>query len=140
VNSRAIAGVALAVVLAGCGGSDKKVSDSTAAQDAVSGFAKAFSAGDGAKACDLLTTAARADFVKRARTATGANDCTAAMTRVHDLAGESVTGPFGSATVSEVEVTGDAGTAKLTVAGHSTTVNLAKQGGDWKLTGVPGIQ
>ena len=60
---------ALVVALPGCGGGDQKVPDSEAAADAVTGFTKAFAAGDGAKACDLLTSAARDAFVKRAQVA-----------------------------------------------------------------------
>jgi hypothetical protein len=135
------AALALAVAaLTGCGGGEPKVPDSKAAGDAVTGFAKAFASGDGAKACDLLTTGARAAFVKRAQTATGSKDCAGAMKRVHDLAGSSVTGPFATATVSGVKVSGATATATLTAAGHSATVNLAVQDGAWKLTGVPGIQ
>jgi hypothetical protein len=128
-----------AVVLAGCGGGDKKVPDSKAAADAVAGFTKAFAAGDGAKACDLLTTGARAAFVKRAETATGSKDCAESMKRVHDLAGSSVTGPLAAATVSDVKVSGATATARLTASGHSTTVSLSRLGSDWKLNGVPGI-
>jgi hypothetical protein len=138
--NRAWAALAVAVVLGGCGGGDEKdVPDSQAARDAVAGFAKAFAAGDGAKACDLLAPGARDAFVKRAQTATGSDDCATSMKRVAELAGESVTGPFGSATVTEVKVSGATATAKLTAAGHPTVVNLSKQDGDWKLNGVPGI-
>jgi hypothetical protein len=133
----AVAALALAAIpLAGCGGDEKKPADPGAA---VSNFAKAFATGDGATACDLLTTAARDAFVKRAQNATGAQDCPTSMKRVHDLAGSSVTGPFATATVTEVKTSGDSATAKLTAAGHSTTVNLAKEDGEWKLGGVPGI-
>jgi hypothetical protein len=131
--------VAVAVVVAGCGGDEMKVPDTQAAQDAVSGFTKAFAAGDGAKACGLLTTSARDAFVKRAQTATGSKDCAVAIRRVHDLAGPSVTGPLASSTVSDVKVAGSTATAKLTAAGHSTPVSLTKQDGAWKLNGVPGL-
>jgi hypothetical protein len=125
------------VVLGGCGGGDEERPSDPGA--AVTSFTKAFASGDGAKACDLLTAAARDAFVERAATATGSKDCATSMKRVHDLAGSSVTGPFGSATVSEVKVTGATATAKLTAAGHSTTVTLSKDGDRWKLNSVPGI-
>jgi hypothetical protein len=51
-----------------------------------------------------------------------------------------VTGAFAAAKVTDVQVKGDTATAQLTSSGHSTSVGLTKQGGDWKLTGVPGIQ
>jgi hypothetical protein len=132
--------VFVAALLAGCGGGDRpKVPDSKAAADAVTGFTKAFAAGDGATACGLLTTGARDAFVKRAEAATGSKDCAESMKRVHDLAGSSVTGPLGSATVSQVKIAGSTASAQLTASGHSTTVTLSKQGGDWKLNGVPGV-
>jgi hypothetical protein len=50
-----------------------------------------------------------------------------------------VTGPFSTATVSGVKITGATASATLTANGHSTAVYLAKQGDAWKLTGVPGL-
>jgi hypothetical protein len=138
-RSAAVISLALLVVAAGgCGGS-KKVPDSKAAAQAITSFTKAFSTGDGAKACDLLTPAARAAFLKRTHELAPTTECSAAMKKVHDLAGESVTQPFGSATVSDVKVTGATATARLTASGHATAVYLSKQDGDWKLNGVPGI-
>jgi hypothetical protein len=135
----AVAAVVLA--LASCGGGDDgpKVPDSKAAADTITAFTKAFAAGDGAKACGLLTTGARDAFVKRAEVATGSKQCPEAMARVHDLAGSSVTGPLAAATVSDVKVAGATATAQITASGHATTVTLSKQDGDWKLNGVPGI-
>jgi hypothetical protein len=128
----------VALVIAGCGGG-KTVPDSQAASQAVTSFAKAFGGGDGQRACDLLTPAARTTFLKKAHAVAPTTNCAAAMKRVHDLAGASVTGPFSTATVSGVKVTGATATATLTANGHSTAVYLAKQGDAWKLIGVPGL-
>ena len=127
------------MALTGCGGGGESKPDSQAAADAVAGFTKAFAAGDGAKACSLLTPAAAQAFTKRAQTATGARDCPTSMKRVADLAGSSVTEPLSKATVGEVKVTGNSATTSVSAGGHSTTVTLSKQDGAWKLNGVPGI-
>lgn len=127
-------------MLAGCGGGGgQRVPDSDAANAAVLGFARAFAAGKGGEACDLLTDDARAAFLKRVQALVPTKDCGVAMTKVHDEAGDNVTQAFASASVSNVKVTGGSATATLTAAGHSTSVGLANQGGAWKLTGVPGI-
>jgi hypothetical protein len=115
------------------------VPDSDAASAAVLGFAKAFGAGRGDEACALLTDDARAAFIKRVQALVPTKDCAVAMNKVHDEAGDDVTQAFSTATVSNVKVNGGAATATLTASGHSTTVGLADQDGEWKLTGVPGI-
>jgi hypothetical protein len=135
----ATAALALALALAGCGGGGDDAESSSDPAATVTTFTKAFASGDGAQACEQLTTEARDAFVKRAATATGSKDCATSMKRVHDLAGSSVTGPFAAATVSDVKITGSTATAKLTAAGHSTVVRLSKEDESWKLAGVPGI-
>jgi Tfp pilus assembly protein PilW len=127
------------VLVAGCGGGGGSTPGPAAAGAAVTGFSRAFGAGDGAKACGLLTSAAQAAFVKRVQVLAPTSDCPTAIKRVHDAAGTQVTGALAAAKVSAVKVNGNAATATLTAAGHSTTVGLAMQDGAWKLTGVPGI-
>jgi hypothetical protein len=130
--------VVAGTLLGGCGGGGKKVPDTQAAGAAVTGFAKAFGSGDGKTACDLLTPAARAAFVKRVQGLATTRDCATGMVKVHDAAGADVNAAFSAATVSNVKVTGDSATATLTASGHSTSVSLARQGGKWRLNGVPG--
>jgi hypothetical protein len=133
---------ALVVAAGGCGGDDG--GDSPPAPEAagvvVTEFSRALGSGDGEKACGLLTSGARAAFIKRVETLAGTKDCATALTRVHDAAGAEVNEALSTATVSDVRVNGDSATAKLTAAGHATSVSLQKEDGDWKLTGVPGIQ
>jgi hypothetical protein len=130
----------LSICVLGCGGGGgQRVPDSDAARAAVLGFARAFGSGDAKKACNLLTDAARAAFLKRVQTLVPTKDCSVAMTKVHDEAGADVTQAFTTATAGNVRLKGGAATVTLTASGHSTTVGLAKQGGEWKLTGVPGI-
>jgi hypothetical protein len=135
--ARALGAVLIALVLtaSGCGGK----SDSEAARAAVTGFTKAFGKGDGAKACKLLTPAARDAFLKRVKVLTGTSDCAKALKGVHDAAGRQVTDAFEAAKVSDVEIKGSNATAKVTASGASTTVGLKKQGDKWLLTGVPGV-
>ena len=140
--SRAVATLAVAAaILGGCGGgsgSDKAVPDPQAVSTAVADFAHAFGAGDGAKSCDLLTPAARTAFVKRVHGLVGSTDCATGIKRLHDQAGTQVTSAFSTAKVGTVKVSGATATAELTASGHSTTVRLAKLGGAWKLTALPG--
>jgi hypothetical protein len=140
----AVAAAVAALVAAGggCGGDDGGDSPPApeAAGAAVTGFSRALGSGDGETACGLLTSGARAAFIKRVETIAGTRDCATAMMRVHDAAGAEVNEALSTATVSGVQVNGDSATAKLTAGGHATSVSLQKQDGDWKLTGVPGIQ
>lgn len=139
-DRRRAAVAAIVVLLAGCGGGGgQRVPDEDAASAAVLGFSKAFGAGKGEEACDLLTDDARAAFLKRVQTLITTDDCATAMTKVHDEAGDDVNEAFQSATVSNVEVNGGSASVTLTASGHSTTVGLADQDGEWRLTGVPGI-
>ena len=129
----------VALAASGCGGGSDQP-DPDAARSAVSDFAKAFGAGDGGKACDLLTSTAQAAIVKRVKVLAAATDCPTAIERLHDAAGSQVTGAFSTAKVTDVQVKGDTATARLVSGGHSTSVALTKQDGDWRLTGVPGVQ
>jgi hypothetical protein len=133
--------VALAAI-AGCGGGGKEGGGGAKAKDpgaVVKEFAKAFGDADGAAACDLLTKPAQDAFVKRAQPLTGADDCPAAVERVAEAAGASVTGAYADSKVEDVKVTGSQATAQLNAGGAATTVTLVKEDGDWKLTKVPGL-
>ncbi len=137
--------VAAALIMSGCGGGDssgggssKSTPDPDAARAAVAEFTKAFGAGDGARSCNLLTPAARAAFVKRVQKLAATTDCATGIKRLHDDAGPQVASAFSTAKVGGVSVTGTTATAQLTASGHSTTVRLAKQGGSWRLTALPG--
>jgi hypothetical protein len=128
----------VAAVASGCGGGGDKGSDQQQVSTAVTDFAHAFGKGDGEKACSLLTSNARNTFVTRIASLVGTRDCTEAIAKLPGLAGPNVTGPFQTATVSKVTVSGDNATAVLTAAGHSAQVALQKSDGDWLLTHVPG--
>jgi hypothetical protein len=105
----------------------------------VAEFSKAFGAGDGKVACTLMTPAAQTALVKRVKSLIPVNSCADAIAAVHGEAGAQVNIAFADATVSKVTVTGGSATAVLTASGHSAVAKLVKQGGAWKLTGVPGI-
>lgn len=141
-EAAAAALLAAASLAAGCGAGGgstaRAVSDPQAVRATVSGFTKAFGAGDGKKACELLTPAARAAFTKRVAQLAKTSDCARAIGRVHDAAGAQVTSAFTSATVGSVRLTGGSATAEVTSAGHSTTARLVKQGGAWRLLALPG--
>jgi hypothetical protein len=135
---RATSGLLLAALLtAGCGGSDKPP-DREQVSTAVTSFAHAFGKGDGAQACKLLTPGARDAFVARIAALVGTRDCAEAIGKLPGLAGANVTGPFQTAKVNGVSVSGDNATATLVAGGHSAQVRLQKRDGDWLLTHVPG--
>jgi hypothetical protein len=128
----------LALLVTGCGGGGDKGSDQEQVTAVVTDFAHAFGKGDGAKACKLLTPGARDAFVSRISTLVGTRDCESAIGKLPAVAGANVTGPFQTAKVDGVKVTGGTATARLTAAGHSAEVTLQKRDGDWLLTRVPG--
>lgn len=139
----AVACAVAAAVASGCGGGGggdggEAAPAPDAVRSAVTGFARAFAAGDGRRSCARLTPAAQAAFLKRVRKLAPAGDCATAIARLHDAAGSQVTQAFATAAVGAVEVAGTTATARLTASGHATTVRLVKQGGDWKLAAVPG--
>ena len=135
---RAISLLLAVAALSGCGGGGDKGTDQEQVSTAVTDFAHAFGKGDGKTACALLTSGARTTFVTRIASLVGTRDCAEAIAKLPGLAGPNVTGPFQTATVSKVMVSGDNATAVLTAAGHSAQVTLQKSGGDWLLTHVPG--
>ena len=133
--------LALAVVLAACGGDGDgtKGSDSEQVIAAVTGYAHAFGAGDGERACALLTPSAREALIQRVESLVRTADCPAAVEKLASLAGPNVAGPFREAKANEAEVDGDNATATLVAAGHATEVGLEKRDGDWLLTRAPGL-
>jgi hypothetical protein len=135
--TRAAAAIIAALAMAGCGGGGEEKGPSPRA--VVESFAKAFGAGDGERACDLLTKAAQKAFIARVQPLTGADDCPAAIEKLVDAAGGSVSKAYASAKVDQVKISGSKATATLTAEGGATTVALAKEDGDWRLTGVPGL-
>jgi hypothetical protein len=136
----ALAAALVVLAIGGCGGGDKKASsDPAAVQSTVAEFSKAFGAGNGKQACELMTPGAQAAFVKRVQSVMGTKDCAKAIAAVHGEAGAEVNLAFSDARVTGVNVSGGSATAVLTASGHSATAKLVKQGGAWKLTGVPGI-
>ena len=124
-----------ALAVAGCGGGG---GDEDAVKSTVESYISAFTAGDGAKACTLMTTATRQAFVQRVQLLTHTSDCGDALNKIRGSAGPAVMSALKKATVSDVKVSGQHATAKLTSGGHSSNAQLQKEGGSWKVSGVPG--
>ena len=133
------AAIALALALAGCGGGGHRGSDQEQVGKAVTDFAHALGKGDGKTACSLLTPGARDAFVARVAALVGTRDCATAIDKLPAVAGANVTGPFQTARVSSVKVSGSSATARVIAGGASAPVSLQKRDGDWLLTGVPGV-
>jgi hypothetical protein len=126
---------AAAIALAGCGGS---ASDD--AKSAVKDYVNAFVNGDGHKACSLMTAATRQQFVKRSRALTKTTDCASAIEAIRTQAGQAAMGALKKVTFSDPHVAGDTATVKLTSSTGTSTAFLKKEGGSWKVSGVPGAQ
>jgi hypothetical protein len=86
-----------------------------------------------------MTPGAQAAFVRRVGSALQTKDCASAIAAAHGEAAAQSGLDFSRATVTRLKVTGDSATATVRASGRSATANLVKQGGSWKLTGVPGI-
>ena len=125
-----------AVAIAGCGGG----SSADDAKAAVQTYLNAFVDGDGAKACSLMTNSTRQQFVTRTKVLTKTTDCATAIEAIRTQAGQAAMGALKKVKFSAVKVKGDTATVKLTSGASSSTATLKKEGGGWKVSGVPGTQ
>jgi hypothetical protein len=139
-HSAALAVAAVALALAGCGGGGGSSSSSSDDAKAVTeNFVKAFGAGDGKTACTLLTPSGQAAFVKKVGAALNVKDCPGAVAAAHGEAAAELNLDFSGATVQSVTVNGDTASAVVSAGKRSLPAKLAKAGGSWKLTAVPGL-
>jgi hypothetical protein len=142
VRSRAASAalIILALVTApGCGGDggDERP-DEEQVVAAATDYARAFGAGDGEKACSLLTPGARDAFVKRVSTLVGTSDCAEAVQKLQAVAGPNVTGPFRVARATGAKVDGDEATVEIRAGSGTAEVGLEERDGEWLLTRAPG--
>jgi hypothetical protein len=108
--------------------------DEAAVRGVVTGYVAAFVAGDGATACDLLTEKVRQTFLD----AIGSSDsCATAFAKVVALQDSATRDLFRTATVGDIQITGDNASASLAVAGGASPVSLARQADGWKITALP---
>jgi hypothetical protein len=110
-----------ALDLAGCGGSEE-----SAVRATVKAYGQAFTDGDAAKACALLTRDAR-----RVIEAAGDGSCVAVLQpglSAEDMAGRRA---FGQITVESVHVDGDTATVKA--KDRDGTIRLRKEAGRWRI-------
>lgn len=114
--------LAAAVAVAGCGGS----SDKDNIQTTVKNYFNAVADGDGSKACDQLS--------KSTKASAGGNNCASALTAASKQANISrLKSTLKQAKVGSVKVSGSSATAVITLKGASTSVQLVKENGSWKL-------
>jgi hypothetical protein len=126
-----------ALALAGCGGGG---SGSGGPKQAVEDYLAAFTSGDGAKACALMTKDTRDQFVARVSALTQTGDCATAVDKLSKQAGPQLLGALKKAKVGKVTVHGDQAKVQLTSGQATTNTNLKKEGGEWRVTAVPGTQ
>ena len=131
-----LAGLALAA--SGCGSSTDDV------KSAVNGYLKAFVNGDGQRACSLMTSTTRQQFVARVSSIVHTSDCAKAISALRQRAGSQVAAALREAKVTKVKVAGDTAVATLTtktsIGTSTSTTLLQKEGGSWKITSAPGTQ
>jgi hypothetical protein len=125
----------VAVALAGCGGGG-----SDDAKSAIKDYLNAFVSGDGAKACSLMTDQTRQQFVTQVKPITKTTDCAKAITALRTAAGPTVMNALKKTEIKDVKVNGNTATATLKSGSSASTTRLQKEGGQWKVTGLPGTQ
>ena len=126
-----------ALALAGCGGGG---SASGSPKQTVQDYLAAFTSGDGAKACSLMTKQTRDQFVARISALTQTGDCATAVDKLAKQAGPQLLGALKKAKVGKVTIQGDNAKVRLTSGPNSTDTQLQKEGGQWKVTAVPGTK
>ena len=124
---------AAAVMVAGCG-----VSAEDRAASTVHGYLDAFVDGDGAKACSLMASTTRADFVARIQRDMKTSDCGVAIDRIHNRTGPRVLRALKDAKISHVKIQGDSATARNTSGSSTTVTALLKEHGSWRIAVTPG--
>jgi hypothetical protein len=121
----------LAVLVAGCGGSDKP-SDGQQIETTLKTYYKAFGKGDSGGACDELAKGTRTELEK----AGGGKDCTEILDQALKRPDYAKVAPkLANVDVTEVNIVGDKATAKAGVpgVGRPTLVPLKKEHGAWKI-------
>jgi ketosteroid isomerase-like protein len=118
----------LALVIAGCG--DDAKSDEQAIKDTVRTYFTAFADGDGARACDQLSSTVR-DVIEQK---TKDKDCATALElAAKQPAFKRYIGDLREVEIQKVTISGNAATAKVKAIGQTTTMPLSKVGDKWKI-------
>ena len=125
-----------ALALGGCGGGDEKDEVRSAIQAYLDSFVK----GDAERTCSLMTAKTRREFVRGARSLTPTNDCATATIAVRDAAGRKAIEALRDARISNVRIEGSSATARLRASSGESVATLTKEGGEWKVSSVPGSQ
>jgi hypothetical protein len=127
-----VAAMIVAVVLAGCGGSD----DEQKISDTVQTYLSALAEGDGAEACDQLTGEEAGRVFEEEATMLPelrVSSCADALSKLGDTLGGEGRQTLEGAETTNVKVDGDSATAEL--VGGTRTVHLRKDDGRWFISG-----
>jgi len=108
--------------VAGCGASDEDE-----ARAAVEKYVQALNEGDSEAACEQLTEGATQQIEEQFD-----DDCAGALDQAIGAVGEAGAS-FEDLEVGDVNVEGETATATIEAPGGSTTTELTKEDGDWKL-------
>jgi hypothetical protein len=124
------AGAALALALAGCGGSGD---DEQAIKKRVNGFYDAFAAKDAGKICGSITDRQRKALTSPAPGSRAPKSCEQAVRFALVFVGNSLK-DAGRAKVTSVQIQGDRAKATVDYRGKKGGVGLAKQNGGWLIS------
>jgi uncharacterized protein YgiB involved in biofilm formation len=115
-----------------CGGSD-----SDTVKDTVRSYIQAVLDGDGRTACALLTSDASKAFVDRVASTTNTHDCATAFGKEAATLSSNQKAVYRSAVLQQVTVTGSDATAVVRFTTTTTTIELRKVGGNWRIATGP---
>jgi hypothetical protein len=134
VTARAAAGlIAVALLLAGCGGD----SDEDQVRSTIETYVEAFVAGDGKRGCELMTEETRNEFVNKVAALTRTGDCARSLRVLRTLAGDATAKALEGADIEDIEIDGQTATATLVAGGNRSPSKLAKVDGKWLISAVP---
>lgn len=118
--------------LAGCRQSDGETPGET-----VTGYLKAFGAGDGDEACDRLSDETRQVIAPRVAEKLGGTSCPDAIRSLRDRVSASQAAAFERAAATRVKETGETADVSFRAGSQRGVARLRKTDDGWKITLVP---
>ncbi|HEX6493189.1 MAG TPA: hypothetical protein VF112_06730 [Candidatus Dormibacteraeota bacterium] len=128
----ALAAVAAASLLGGCG-----QSDSDKIKDAVRNYIQAVLDDNGKAACDLLTADAAKQFVEKVKDQVKSTDCATAFKTEAGTLKDDEKAVYRSAVLKGVTINGDKALVTVQFTGVNKDISLEKMNGDWKISTGP---
>ncbi len=105
-------------------------------EKAVQTYVNAFAQGDGEKACDQLTEAARAAVAAMAGSV-GGKGCPAAFVRTREIGGPKVVEAARRIKVHKVRIKGGTASVELRAGSQDSVAQMENVGDTWKISSLP---